>query len=61
MEMIKVKINGGNKMGSDIKKLFWTGVAVVCVILFASSVITPTKNQIRGIEPKIEAVDYTSQ
>lgn len=49
------------KMGSDIKKLFWTGVAVVCVILFAASVITPTKNQVRGLETKIEAIDYTSQ
>lgn len=48
-------------MGSDIKKLFWTGVAVVCVILFAASVITPTKNQVRGLETQIEAIDYTSQ
>lgn len=48
-------------MNDDIKKLFWTGVAIVCVALFAVSVITPTKNQVRGLKTQIEAVDYTSQ
>lgn len=48
-------------MNDDIKKLFWTGVAVICVALFALSVITPTKTQIKGLESQIEAIDYTSQ
>ena len=48
-------------MSDDVKKMFWTGVAIVVVILFAASVVTPTKTQIRALETKIQGIDYTSQ
>lgn len=48
-------------MSDDVKKMFWTGVAIVVVALFAVNVITPTKTQVRELKTKIETVDYTNQ
>lgn len=48
-------------MNEDIKKLFWTGVAVVIVGLFMFKVIEPTFTQVEGLESQIKAVDYTNK
>lgn len=48
-------------MDIDIKKLFWTGVAVIVVILFMTKVIEPTYTKIEGLEQQIIDIDYTNQ
>lgn len=48
-------------MSEDLKKMFWTGVAIIVIVLFATSVIKPTKNKIRGLESEINAIDYSTQ
>lgn len=46
-------------MNDDIKKIFWTGAAVICVGLFLVSVIKPTYTKVKGLQSQIEAVDYS--
>lgn len=48
-------------MNDDIKKLFWTGVAVIIVILFMASVIEPTFTQVEGLKTQITDIDYTNK